>query len=438
MAEARIDCWGFISMSRLFHLLNHHRYPSGTWSSSNTSIASVFAAVPGGALIQAVAAGSTTITYTVPASACGSGSSTSITFTVNAVGNTGTLGGLTSVCANSTIQLTTTLPGGGLWYSGTPGVASVNSFGVVSGVGQGTATIYYSVPNSCGGATESVNVTVSPQVTAGTISGPGSVCVNSTINLLTSGTPGGSWETSDHGVAVVDGSGVVKGIGAGTATITYTPPASVCTAIPSATASVIVNPLPVAGTVSDTTICNGSSTTFASSGGTGGGSWSSSNTAIATVNAASGVVWRLTGKHHHNLYGNLGFRLRNGSSPATLIVKPVLNAGTISGGSSVCNGATLNLSASGNSGGTWSSSDANIASVDNGVVIGIAAGSVTITYTLQDNGCGVAKQQTCYVNPVPGGITVSGAPAVCKNLSTTFTSNTTGGSWSSSDLKRQQ
>ena len=52
-------------------------------------------------------------------------------------------------------------------------MASVNSFGVVSGVGQGTATIYYSVPNSCGGATESVNVTVSPQVTAGTISGPG-------------------------------------------------------------------------------------------------------------------------------------------------------------------------------------------------------------------------------------------------------------------------
>ena len=331
--------------------------PSGTWSSSNTSIASVFAAVPGGALIQAVAAGSTTITYTVPASACGSGSSTSITFTVNAVGNTGTLGGLTSVCANSTIQLTTTLPGGGLWYSGTPGVASVNSFGVVSGVGQGTATIYYSVPNSCGGATESVNVTVSPQVTAGTISGPGSVCVNSTINLLTSGTPGGSWETSDHGVAVVDGSGVVKGIGAGTATITYTPPASVCTAIPSATASVIVNPLPVAGTVSDTTICNGSSTTFASSGGTGGGSWSSSNTAVATVNPTTGVALAVgPGSTIITYTVTSGSGCGNGISRC-ITVKPVLNAGTISGGTSVCAGSTLNLSASGNTGGTWSSSN---------------------------------------------------------------------------------
>ena len=411
--------------------------PSGTWSSSNTSIASVFAAVPGGALIQAVAAGSTTITYTVPASDCGSGSSTSITFTVNAVGNTGTLGGPTSVCANATIQLTTTLPGGGLWYSGTPGVASVNSFGVVSGVGQGTATIYYSVPNSCGGATESVNVTVSPQVTAGTISGPGSVCVNSTINLLTSGTPGGSWETSDHGVAVVDGSGVVKGIGAGTATITYTPPSSVCTAIPSATASVIVNPLPVAGTVSDTTICNGSSTTFASSGGTGGGSWSSSNTAVATVNPATGVALAVgPGSTIITYTVTSASGCGTVSAHATLIVKPVLDAGTISGGTSVCAGATLNLSASGNSGGTWSSSNDNIATVDvNGVVSGVAAGSVTITYALQDNGCGVASTtRVVTVNPVPGGITVSGSPTICKGLSTSFTSNTTGGTWSSSDV----
>ena len=38
------------------------------------------------------------------------------------------------------------------------------------------------------------------------------------------------------------------------------------------------------------------------------------------------------------------------------------------------------------------------------------------------------------VNPVPGGVTVSGALTICKGLSTSFTSNTTGGSWSSSDI----
>ena len=168
-----------------------------------------------------------------------------------------------------------------------------------------------------------------------------------------------------HAVAVVDGSGVVKGIGAGTATITYTAPSSVCTSIPSATASVIVNPLPVAGTVSDATICNGSSTSFTSSGGTSGGSWSSSNTAVATVNASNGCsLGSWTGKHHHNLYRNVCFRLRNGICTSHLNRKTCVNAGTISGGTSVCAGATLNLSASGNSGGTWSSSNDNIATVD--------------------------------------------------------------------------
>ena len=61
------------------------------------------------------------------------------------------------------------------------------------------------------------------------------------------------------------------------------------------------------------------------------------------------------------------------STSATLTVKAVLNAGTISGGTSVCAGATLNLTASGNSGGTWSSSDDLIATVNpnTGVVTGL-------------------------------------------------------------------
>ena len=189
---------------------------------------------------------------------------------------------------------------------------------------------------------------------------------------------------------MVDGSGVVKGIGAGTATITYTPPSSICTSIPSATASVIVNPLPVAGTVSDATICNGSSKSFMSVGGTGGGTWSSSNTAVATINASTGVALAVgTGSTIITYQVTSASGCGTVSATATLTVKPVLNAGTISGGSSVCKGATLNLTASGNSGGMWSSSNITVATVDvNGVVTGVAAGSVTITYALPDNGCG--------------------------------------------------
>ena len=52
---------------------------------------------------------------------------------------------------------------------------------------------------------------------------------------------------------------------------------------------VTVNPLPDAGTISGGLfVCTGSTTTLTSS--VTGGAWSSSNTAVATVNATTGVV----------------------------------------------------------------------------------------------------------------------------------------------------
>src|SRR5207237_2870748 len=84
-------------------------------------------------------------------------------------------------------------------------------------------------------------------------------------------------------------SGLVTAVAAGTANITYTVSTG-CGSPVSAFQSLTVNANVSAGTVSGTTpLCIGQTATYTSTGTTGG-SWSSSNTAVATVNAGSGLV----------------------------------------------------------------------------------------------------------------------------------------------------
>ena len=409
----------------------------GTWASSNNAVATLIVPYNGGAIFQTGIAGTATITYTVPGGACGLGSIASFTLTVNPVGNTGTLTGPTSVCQNATIILGTSLPAGGAWYSGSPLVASVNQYGVVSGVAQGSATIYYSFATSCGAATESVTINVNPAASPGTITGPSAVCENATINLITSGTPGGTWSSSDNSIAIVDANGVVKGIASGIATIKYTVPAT-CASVPSTSVSVIVNPTPVAGTVSNGQVCAGLATTFTSSGGNTGGSWSSSNTAVATVNAGSGVVTGIAAGSATITYTvTSASGCGTATASGTVTVKPVLNAGTINGGSAVCMGSTLNLSTNGSSGGQWSSSVPGVATIDmaTGVVTPVSPGTTTITYTLADNGCGAASVSGLItVNALANAGTLNNV-AVCAGSSATMTmtGGAGGGSWSSSN-----
>ncbi len=371
----------------------------GTWSSSNTAIATVVATT---GLVTGISAGTCTITYT-------HGTSTAtVSFTVYATPSA--ISGAATVSAGSIIALTD-LTAGGTWSSSNPSIASVGiSTGEVTGVSAGTVTITYMLSTGCY-STHTVTVTgtgVYP------ISGSGTVCLGSTI-ALTDSTTGGTWSSSNPAIATVSSTGVVTGISTGTCTITYTVGTSY------ATKTITVNPLPSAPT-GPTTVAAGSMITL--SDATGGGTWYSGNTSIATVGAGTGIV---TGVSAGSVW--IYYSLTTGCANHIAI--------TVTGGSSIlpisgtllaCVGTTTALHDS-TSGGTWSSSNTAIATVgiSTGLVTGIAAGTCTITYTVGTSY--VTASVTVSAAPAP----ISGPTTVAAGSAITLTDATAGGTWTSSN-----
>ena len=135
--------------------------PNGTWTSTNTSVATVNSST---GFVTAMGAGTTNITYTV------GGSSSFQNLIVNASPNAGTVSGASSVCPGSSTTFTSNGAQGGTWRSDNTSVATVNaSTGSVTGIATGTANIFYKVTNSCGADSSSKSISVSDNPTASII-----------------------------------------------------------------------------------------------------------------------------------------------------------------------------------------------------------------------------------------------------------------------------
>jgi len=167
-----------------------------------------------------------------------------VTFSTTACSGAPSVNGPSVVCVNANITLTASVTGGS-WSSSNNAVATVNASGVVSGVGAGSATITYTIAASggCPAVTANRAVTVNPLPNAGAISGGTSVNVGSTLQLSSS-VSGGSWSSSSSAIATVSTSGLVSGVSAGSATITYSVTNSCGTATATATITVNANTPP--------------------------------------------------------------------------------------------------------------------------------------------------------------------------------------------------
>ncbi|MDR3679666.1 MAG: ice-binding family protein [Flavipsychrobacter sp.] len=382
--------------------------PNGTWTSSNVLQATV-ASTTG--VVTGVSTGTPFITYTL-----NTGCVANKTISVNADG--GTITGPSSVCTGTAIQLTDSIPGG-TWSANNSRATVVN--GLVTGITAGIDTITYSVTNTCGTAATSKIITINTMPTAGTIAGPSSVCVGSSITL-TDAVTGGTWSASNTNATVVNG--VVSGVTAGTDNITYT----VTNTCGTTTANdlITINPLPNAGNITGpSSVCVGATVTLTDA--TAGGTWSASNTNATVLNGnVSGVTAGTD---------NIMYSVTNicGTAIATqaMTINPLPNAGSISGPSSVCVGSSITLTDA-TTGGTWSASNTS-ATVLNGVVSGVTAGTDNIIYSVT-NVCGTATvTQAIIINPLPNAGTITGPTGVCYGASITLTDLATGGTWSTSN-----
>lgn len=372
----------------------------GTWSSSNEYVATVGET---SGIVTGISAGTATISYS---NGCGT-TTKDITVNVLPAAITGTL----SVCVGGTTDLNNATAGG-TWISGTTEVATVNSStGLVTGVAPGTSIITYVLSGS--GCSITAEVTVSTLSISGTLS----LCQGASTTLT--GTPtSGSWYSSVGTIAGINTStGVVtaSNVNTGTTVISYVKLGCITTV--NLTVKTKATAIPAAPNT-----CIGSTTTFTNP--TSGGTWTSGDASIATVGISSGVV---TGVAAGSAV--ISYTVANGCVATRTVSVASL---TVTGGP-VCVDATVNLVKTpfGSIGGAWTSSNTAIGTVhsSSGIVGGISAGSVNITFTTT-----VGSSFSCvYVHPVtinalPEEIT--GPTSVCVASTITLSNATSGGTWS--------
>jgi uncharacterized protein YjdB len=292
---------------------------SVTWSSSNTSVASISTGNSTNSTnntvtktITAVTAGTTTITANITAA---DGSTKTATCAVTVTAATVAVTGVTvspttaSLTVGGTQQLTATVAPSNAtnkavsWSSSNTSVATVNTNGLVTAVSSGSAIITVTTADGSKKATCTVTVTVASVAVTGVTVSPtsASLTVGGTQQLTATVAPSNatnkavSWSSSNTSVATVTKSGYVTAVGSGSATITVTTTdgskKATCS-VTVTTASVAVTGVTVSPTSASLTVGGTQQLTATVTPSTATNkavTWSSSNTSVATV-STSGLV----------------------------------------------------------------------------------------------------------------------------------------------------
>lgn len=201
---------------------------------------------------------------------------------IDSLPRVGVVNGPTGFCVGGVITLTDAGGvGGGIWMSSNTAIATWGAFGRVTGISPGTVKIFYYLSNICGSDTASHTVKVYPN-TLGKITGPTDVCAGATVTYTdTSATV--KWRIVPAAAGSIDSLGVFTvGHIPGIVTIIFGTPACF------RTDTITIDTIPVNTAITGpSTVDSGASITLANANA--GGTWSSSDTTIATVDA-TGLV----------------------------------------------------------------------------------------------------------------------------------------------------
>jgi len=311
------------------------------------------------------------------------------------------------VCPGGNVTLNGITTGTSYSWAGPSGFTSTLLNPVLGGITASMAGTY-TLTATDGACTLQATTTVTLSTTPPVITGITTICVGGGTTL-SNATPGGTWSSSNAAIATVGTSGNVNGITGGTAIITYSTNSSCFR-------TVTVTVVSVAPIVGASVFCPLETTTLSCS--TPGGTWSSSNSSVASVGGA-GVV---TG----NAAGTATISYIVSGCYATTIVTVTTVVPPITGAFTLCAGSATTLSTTAGSG-AWISGNPSVATINmsTGVVTGIAPGTALITYS------GICGDATAVVtvNAAPAAIT--GNLNICGGFTTTLSNPTPGGTWSS-------
>lgn len=345
------------------------------------------------------------------------------------------ISGDSQICSGESTTLSATGTGSYQWSNGanTPFI-TVNT--------PGTYSVTVSLPNGCS-SSAAIEVTAASSPTP-SISGNNVICEGQSTTLTATGGNNYSWNNGSTQNSIV-----VTQSGNYTVTVTNTDGCSASTST-----TVTVNPLPNVTISGSSSFCQGGSTTLTASGANTY-LWSNASTnAAITINNAG--IYTVTGTdingctntasqtvavnptyniplthsicegESYNFYGqNLTsagtythtLQTINGCDSVlilTLTVKTLPTA-SITGNTTICEGQSTTLTATGGNSYSWSTGSTNSSISVN------QSGLYTVTATNTD-GCSASTSTTVTVNPLPT-ITISGNTTVCQGSSTTLTAS---------------
>ncbi len=345
------------------------------------------------------------------------------------------ISGNTNICQGESTTLSVEMDGSYLWSTG-----AQTALITVSDAGYYSVTV--SLPNGCS-ASATANVSINPQPVP-TISGNTTICQGETTTLTANWGVSYRWSTNATAASISVGT-------SGLYSVTVTN-AQGCSA--STFTNVTVNPLPTVTISGNTSTCQGSTTTLTANGAqsyqwntgstnatisvgaagnftvTGYSAAGCSNTASAFVTIyptyntpvshamCQGETYNFFGQnltnagtYSHTLYTQNGC---DSIITLTLTVRD-LPVPTISGNTTICQGETTTLVATGGTSYQWSAMGQG-----NSITV-TEAGTYTVTAT-NAQGCSATASTYVTVNPLPN-ITISGNTAVCQGNTTTLVAN---------------
>ena len=384
---------------------------AGTWASTLPGIATVDAA----GVVTGVAAGTTSIVFTLGTTGCSISTNVTVTNTFSPI--TGAL----SFCQYST-SLLNNPTGGGNWVVSNTVNATIDAVtGLASGLEAGMDTVTYSI----GTCTASAVITINPVPVPGAITGNSTVCIGSTTALAD--TPaGGAWVSASPLIASVDALGNVTGVAVGTADIVYNVTNACGTTGVTFLMTVVTGVKSINGLPN---VCVGSDIGLIDS--SVGGIWSESN-ANASIAVIGGTLCVVTGVTAGGVIISYSLTNSCGTTVATFLetVGNPAPTGIVAGPAEICVGTTDTFTET-VTGGYWSSGASGSVSVNSiGAVTGIAQGGDTVYYNIMAT-CGLCRSWQ-YVHVDSFGapfVSISANPGftTCESIPVTYTATPTFG-----------